>query len=195
MHQFDPRALRVILLLALVALLQGCVAAVGAGAAAGAAVINDRRTTGTYIDDELIELKVLDAIRKDKDLWNASHINATSFNNIVLLSGETPSEALRARITEVARNIPKVKLVHNELAIAAPSSALARSSDTWITGKVKTALLNEKGLDAAHTKVVTERGVVYLMGILTRAEADVATDIARRVDGVQRVVKLMEYLE
>lgn len=175
--------------------LSGCAAVAGAGLATGAAVATDRRTPGTFIDDQLIEFKVYERLRAEVELWEQSHVNATSFNNVVLLSGETTSEANKERIGALAAAIPKVRRVHNELAIAAPSSMLARSSDGWITGKVKATLLSEMQLDGTRVKVVTEKGVVYLMGLATEAEAERATDIARRVGGVQRVVRLFELIE
>lgn len=176
-------------------LLGGCAAAVGAGAVTGAAAAYDRRTTGTFVDDGLIELKAVGALQKDKELWDYSHINVTSFNNIVLLTGEAPSEALRQRAAEAVANLPKVRKVHNEIAIAAPSSLISRSGDTVITGKVKTALLNNDAVEATRVKVVTENSVVYLMGLVSQKEADAATEVARRVGGVQRVVRIFEYID
>ena len=183
-----------LLILSAIGTLQGCAIGVGAGAATGAAIAYDRRTTGTMVDDELIEFKVIDAIRRDQQLWNQIHLNATSFNNIVLLTGEAPTEELRGRTGSLIRDIPKVRRVQNEIAIAAPSSMLSRSSDTWITGKVKTNMLTNDR-ESARIKVITENGSVYLMGLVTRAEADAATEIARKVSGVQRVVKVFEYIE
>lgn len=183
-----------LLLVGVVLLLQGCVAAVGTGVVAGAATAYDRRTTGTLIDDQIIELKVVERASKDTELWDQSHINVTSFNNIVLLTGEAPSELLRQRLTKLAAGVPKVRSVHNEMAIAAPSSLLSRSSDTVVTTKALAALANLELDLAGRTKVVTENGVVYLMGLVTRAEADAATNVARQVGGVQRVVKVFEYL-
>lgn len=177
------------------ALLGGCAAAVGAGAVTGAAAAHDRRTTGTFVDDGLIELKAVGALQKDEELWNYSHLNVTSFNNLVLLTGEAPSEALRQRAAAAVANLPKVRRVHNEVVVAAPSSVLSRSGDTVITGKVKTALLNNKNVQATRIKVVTENGVVYLMGLVTQTEADAATEVARRVGGVQRVVRIFEYID
>ena len=174
--------------------LTGCALGVGAGAATGAAVVYDRRTTGTMVDDELIEFKIIDAIRQDQELWNQIHLNATSYNNVVLLTGEAPTEDLRGRTGTLVGNIPKVRAVHNKMAIAAPSSFLSRSSDTWITGKVKTNMLTSNK-ESARIKVITENGSVYLMGLVTRAEADAATEITRKVSGVQRVVKVFEYIE
>jgi osmotically-inducible protein OsmY len=177
------------------ALLGGCAAAVGAGVVTGAAVAHDRRTTGTFIDDGLIELKAVGALQEDDELWNYSHINVTSLNNIVLLTGESPSEALRQRAAQAVANVQKVRKVHNEVVVAAPSSMLSRSGDTVTTGKVKTALLNSDDVDATRIKVVTENGVVFLMGLVTQKEADAATEVARRVGGVQRVVRIFEFID
>lgn len=188
-------ALVSLLIMAAAVALQGCTAAaVGAGAAAGASVAYDRRTTGTIIDDQTIEFKALDALFQDKELWNQCHINVTSFNNVVLLTGEAPTEALRERAVSMVRGIPKVRQVYDEITISAPSAMLSRSSDTWITSKVKSMLLADGQAPGARVKVVTEKGVVYLMGLVTRAEGDAATEVARQVSGVQRVVKLFEYL-
>lgn len=188
------RLLLALLLLPAAVELTGCAAAAGAGIATGAVATNDRRTTGTLIDDEIIEIKVFDELRKDADLWEQVHVNATSFNNVVLLTGEAPSEALRTRIGELTAAIQKVRTVHNEIAIAAPSSILARSSDSWITSKVKTRLIGEMKLDGTRVKVVTEKGVVYLMGLVSAAEAEQATELTRRVGGVERVVRLFEII-
>ncbi len=174
--------------------LTGCAAVAVSGIVGGAAVINDRRTTGSQMDDQAIELKVPDLVRAQPDIWDSSHVSTTSFNGIVLLSGETPSESFKERIGKLAAGLPKVRRVHNELAIAAPSSLGARSSDAWITGKVKATLLSEMQLDSTRVKVVTEKGVVYLMGLVTDAEAAKATEFARRVSGVQRVVRLFELI-
>ena len=189
----------VALCLLCVPVIQGCIGALASGAAATGAVgvvaTQDRRTPGTFIDDELIELKVASAIAEDVLLSDQTHVSATSFNGIVLLTGEAPGESLRTRITEIARGIDKVRGVQNEIALLAPSTLLARMGDALVTGKVKAALFRDKEISAGRVKVVTERGVVYLMGLLRQEEADRATEIARRVAGVQRVVKVMEYVE
>jgi len=186
------RLIPLIVALPAIAQLTGCAIVAGAGLATGAVATTDRRTTGTFIDDEIIEFKVLNRIRTQSDLWEQSHVNATSFNNIVLLTGETPSSAFKTRISQAAASISKVRNVHDELAIAAPSSMLARTSDTWVTGKVKTILLSEMQMDGTRVKVVTEKGIVYLMGLVSNAEADKATELTRRVGGVERVVRLFE---
>jgi osmotically-inducible protein OsmY len=179
-------------------LFYGCTPVVVGGAAAGGAAVYDRRTVGSFVDDEGVELKTRMAIFNDKELNSQIHINITSFNGIVLLSGEAPTAELRARAETITRGIEKVRLVHNEMSIAAPSSLMTRSSDTLITGKVKTSLFGIKGLEGfnpVRVKVVTENGTVYLMGMLYRSEAAAVTEKARQVSGVQRVVKLFEYLD
>ena len=176
-------------------LLQGCAAVIGAGAVTGAAVATDRRTAGTMLDDQMIEFKVLDVVRADDELWQQTHLNATSLNNIVLLTGEAPNDELRSRIEALVQQIPKVRRVHNEIVIAAPSSVLSRSSDSWITSKVKTNLLTWGLEEASRIKVVTENGSVYLMGLVTQDEGAKATELSRGVSGVQRVVKVFEYLD
>ncbi len=173
--------------------LQGCAAGAAGAAGGGTTVVIDRRTTGTLVDDQLIEFKAIDAFHGDKTLWQRSHINVTSYNNIVLLSGEIPEESLKGRAVALVRSIEKVRQVHDETALAAPSSLLARSSDTWITSKLKTSLIHAKAVTAIRVKVVTERGIVYLLGLVSHAEAKTATELARQISGVQRVVKLFEY--
>jgi osmotically-inducible protein OsmY len=178
--------------------LYGCVAAIATGAAAGAAtgvfVAHDRRSFNTVIDDQSIELKTSAALRNDEEIYKNSHINITSYNGIVLLTGETPSRELKTRAEELARAIPTVKRVYNELAILPPSSMRSRSRDSWITTKLKTKMAAEKNLDPTRVKVVTERGTVYLLGLVIPQEAELAVSIARHAKGVQRVVKIFEYL-
>ncbi len=179
-------------------LLNGCVPlVVVGGAAATASVVHDRRTTGAIVEDEAIELRVIDALSKDRELSKQSHINVTSYEKIVLLSGETPGEAFRTRAGEIARAQKEVRRVHNELVVAAPSSMMTRSSDSLITSKVKTALFKVKaeGFDPSRVKVVTENGTVFLMGLLYRQEASAVTEQARQISGVQRIVTLYQYLD
>ena len=194
MHFF--RTLLAVVLLA--SLLGGCAAVVVTGAATGANAAHDRRTLGVYIDDEGIELKALLAITEDKELYSQVHVNIISVNGIVLLVGQAPTEALRMKIEDLVRGIEKVRVVHNEMTIAAPNSYMTRSSDSLITAKVKGSLFGIKGhagFDPTRVKVVTENGIVYLMGILYRSEADAVATSASRVSGVQKVVKLFEYLD
>ena len=178
-------------------LLSGCAAVVIGGVAAGATatVAHDRRTTGVFIEDEAIEQKALKSFSADKEIKDSSHINVTSYNTVVLITGETPSEDIRNRVVNIVREIPKVTHVYNELTIAAPSSWTSRSGDSLITSKVKTNLLTLDDFDGTRVKVVTDKGVVYLMGIVTRSEADAATGETRRTGGVQKVVKLFQYID
>jgi osmotically-inducible protein OsmY len=189
-------ALLVVLLTS--SLLYGCAAAVVGGAATGATAVHDRRTVGTFIDDEGIELKARMAIFDDKELNSQIHINIISINGVVLLVGQAPTEAARQKAAEIVSTVPKVRLIHNEMTVAAPNSYMTRSSDSLITAKVKSKLFTIKGhdnFDPTRVKVVTENGIVYLMGILTHSEADTVTDAARQVGGVQKIVKLFEYLD
>ncbi len=172
---------------------QGCAGVVIAGGATAGAMANDRRTSGAYIDDETIEWKIIDVLYQDKQIDEQTHLNATSYNGIVLLTGEIPNDGMRAKIDEKIRGVQGVRQLHDETSIAAPSSMMSRSGDTWITSKVKTAMLTGDTDMGARTKVVTDKGVVYLMGIVSPQEADKLTDIARQVGGVQKVVKVFEY--
>lgn len=173
----------------------GCAAVAAGGAVTGASVAYDRRTTGTVVDDQTIEIKAARAMNDHAELSEKAHINVTSYNTIVLVTGEAPNEELRTEAIEIVRNIPKVSKVYNEVAIASPSSYMSRSSDSVITTKVKTRLFGQEGLDATKVKVVTERGIVYLIGLVTDSEAELATETARQVGGVQKVVKLFQPFE
>jgi len=176
--------------------LSGC-AAVVIGVAAGAtvAVVNDRRTPDILLDDETIERIATNRFYSDKEIKGSSHINVTSYNTYVLITGEAPSEDIRNRIVNIVREIPKVTHVYDEVTISEPSSWTSRSKDSLITSKVKTNLLTVKDFDGTHVKVVTDKGVVYLMGILTQTEADVATGEAQHTGGVQKVVTLYQYID
>lgn len=183
-----------LLLLALVSgSLQGCfpVAAVGVGA--GVMMAQDRRTSGAYVEDQAIENKAFDRI--GKQYKNAVHANVTSFNRNVLISGEVPSEAVKAEIGRLVSGIENVRNVSNELVVSGTSSMTSRSSDSLITSDVKLRFMGDKRFSADHVKVVTENGTVFLMGIVKRAEAEAATEIASTTGGVQRVVRLFEYLD
>jgi osmotically-inducible protein OsmY len=185
---------RAALLFALsVPLLQGCIPIVIGAAAGGTALVaTDRRTTGTQVDDEVIEDKIAFTVRER--FKGDFHVNATSYGGIVLLTGEVPAEAAKADIGELARTTPKVRAVQNELAVGAVSDLGSRTNDTLITSKVKARFVEANKFQINHVKVVTERGVVYLMGIVRRDEGDAAADIASTTSGVQRVVKVFEYI-
>ncbi len=186
---------RNLFLIALITQLSACAAVAVGGVAATGTAAADRRTTGTLVEDQTIEVKDYKALKADAELNEQAHLNVTSYNTVVLLSGETPTDAMRQRAMEIVKGIDKVTHVYNELSIAAPSSMVSRSSDSYITTKVKTKLFADKKISGIQVKVNTEKGVVYLMGIVSRAEAEIATDIARQTGGVQKVVKLFQYTD
>lgn len=171
--------------------LSGCFTAVVGGAAAGGVMAADRRTSGIYVEDENIELKTLKRISQYMD--KASHINVTSYNRIVLLTGEVPTEAQRTQAETLTREISNVRDIHNGLTVAAASSIGDRSQDTFITSKVKARFVSENLFPANVVKVVTEASTVYLMGIVTEKEAEDAVEISRTTEGVLKVVKVFEY--
>jgi osmotically-inducible protein OsmY len=171
--------------------LAGCfeLAAVGAGAAVLS--VEDRRTTGTQVEDEGIELRASNRI--GERFGNKVHINVTSYNRNVLLTGEVPNAQARAEIEQIVRGLPNVRGVTNDLQVAGLSSLTARSNDGFITSKVKARFLDAGKFSPVHVKVVTEASVVYLLGIVTEKEAADAVEVARTTGGVRKVVKVFEY--
>jgi osmotically-inducible protein OsmY len=163
---------------------------VGAGAVGTALMTSDRRSTGAQIDDEAIELRA--ATRLSEAMGDKVHINVTSYNRQVLLSGEVPTEELKRQAEQIVSGVDNVRSIINELAIMTPTTLPQRSGDVLITGKVRASLVDASDLQATVFKVVTEHGVVYLMGRVTPYEADRATSIARQINGVQRVVRVFE---
>ncbi len=173
--------------------LQGCiVAAAAGGAATGAALAIDRRSTGTIVDDQTIQIKATHALAQSKDLWKKSHLTAISYNNVLLLVGQAPTDALKQQAEEAVSEIPKVRRVHNEIEVMAPTSIGARSKDTWITTQIKTKMMGHKDIGATRSKVITENKVVYLMGLTTPEEEIAVTDIARATPGVEKIVQIFE---
>lgn len=172
--------------------LSGCVPVAAGGAAAGGVMAADRRTSGAYVEDEEIEWKAL--LQINEALGDKIHINVTSFNRNVLLTGEAIDEAAKKKAESVTKAIENVRNVTNELQIAGASSLTARTNDTILTSKVKAELFRENRFPVNYVKVVTENSVVYLMGMVTHKEAEDAAEIARSTDGVQKVVKVFEYV-
>jgi len=181
------------LLLAVAGTLGGCgVAVVGGAAAMGGMVATDRRSAQTQVDDQAIELRA--GSRIADATGQRGHVSVVSFFRKILLTGEVPTEEDRRRVQAAAASVPEMMGVVNELAVMPDSSLSQRSSDTLTTSKVKTALLNANGVPGNSIKVVTERGTVYLMGRLTRRETDLATEVARTTGGVQRVVRVVDFI-
>jgi osmotically-inducible protein OsmY len=177
---------------ALAASLSACAPLVIGGAAVGAVVAYDRRTSGIQVEDERIELRGASALRQA--LGERGHVNLTSYNRQVLLTGEVPNEQARQAAEQVVSKVENVKGIVNELAVMPNTTLAQRSNDTLITGKVKASLLDDRSLYVGAFKVVTERGVVYLMGRVTQREADRATQLTRNIGGVQRVVRIFEII-
>jgi osmotically-inducible protein OsmY len=173
--------------------LAACVPVIAGGAVAGGVMASDRRTSGIYIEDQAIELK---ARRMIIDNIGSANINVsvTSFNQNVLLTGEAISEEIRAKAERAARSVENVKSVTNELAISEKSGLGTSAGDTYITSKVKANMVKENRFPSNYVKVVTENSIVYLMGMVTREEAEDAVDIARSISGVEKVVKVFEYI-
>ena len=179
-------------LLAAVLLASGCAAiVVGAGGVAAVNALEDRRTAGSQVEDESNELRAVNRIAER--FPEGVHVNITSFNRAVLLTGEVPDAATRDAIEKIAAGLPNVRSVANELEVAGTASLASRSNDSLITSKVKVRLLDAKRVNPMHVKVVTEAGVVYLMGIVTEQEGNDATEVARTTGGVRKVVKIFEY--
>lgn len=177
------------------ATLQGCpllLIGAAAGVGGGALVATDRRTVGTQADDR--EIQIRSAAQLAGDLPQGSHADVAVFNRRVLVVGEVPTPEAKDYATAIIRNVADVESIVNELSVQPASLMSARSSDTFITSKVKSSLIAEKSLSANNFKVVTERGVVYLMGLVTRDEGARAADIASRVPGVTQVVKAYQYI-
>ncbi len=182
-----------LLVAALTSALQGCVPVVVGGVGAGVSMASDRRTSGIYIEDQSIELKAQSRLSdKFKD---QVHVNVTSYNLALLLTGEAPNPMLRAEVESVAQAVPNVRQVFNEVAVKPLSSFSDRSNDSYLTTKVKARMVEANKFNIVHVKVVTEASVVYLLGIVTRKEAEDATEIARTTSGVTKVVRLFEYLD
>ena len=181
------------LLLASAAALQGCVEAViVGGVAAGVVMAADRRQTEVMFADQGIEFTA--GSRINDALKDQGHVNVTSYNYTVLLTGEVPTAQAKADAEKAASEVPKVRTVVNELQVAGTSSTASRSNDAYITSKVKSNFLGNGKFKPTDVKVVTEAGVVYLLGLVTREEADAATEVARGTAGVQKVVRVFEYI-
>ncbi len=179
--------------IALLPVISGCaVVALGGAAATGYMVAEDRRTVGTMTEDQGIEFRTASRIgEKVKD----AHINVTSYNRAVLLTGEVPNEAAKTDAERIARAVDNVRSVFNELQISGNTSLQARTNDSVLTSKVKARFVDAGKFSPVHVKVVTENGVVYLLGMVKRQEAAEATEVARTTGGVRKVVRVFEYLD
>jgi len=169
--------------------LSGCFPLLVAGGAGAAMVATDRRTSGTYLDDQTIALKASDQIGKKLP---SAHVNVASYNRAALLTGEVPSEQAREEALLIVKALPNVRKVYDQTVVAPVTGISERNNDIWIATKVRGRLLNGKGFPPNQVKIVTERGVVYLLGMLTQAEGEAAAKVVSETSGVQKVVTLFE---
>lgn len=178
-------------LLAATQLLSACAPLLIGGAAVGGALMyTDRRTSGAQVEDEAIEAKAYNRIRQA--IGDRGHVNVTSYNRLALLTGEVPSESDRAAVANAVAGVENLRSVTNEIAVMPNSSLTSRSSDAIVTSKVKATLFDAKDVQGNAFKVVTERGTVYLMGVVTERELSRATELARSIGGVEKVVRVVE---
>lgn len=177
------------------AVLSGCMPLVLGGAATAGVVAVDRRTSGTQVEDQAIEFKTSAAFRENTAHFQKdNHINVNSFNRHVLLTGEVGSEQDKATAERIARKVENVENVYNELAVMPNSSFSQRSNDTLLTGRVRSWLIGTDGIPSNSVKVTSERGIVYLQGLVTQHEADLIVERVRTLSGVNRVVRVFEYV-
>jgi len=175
-----------------VPILAGCFGAAVVGVGAGVLVLTDRRNPETFATDEGMELRAVARIKEKHG--DRVHVNITSYNRMMLLTGEVPNDAIKADVEKLASSVPNVKSISNELAIAGPSSFGGRGNDSYITSKVKARFVDANKFAANHVKVVTEAGVVFLLGLVTQAEANAAVEITRTTGGVLKVVRVFEII-
>ncbi len=189
------KTIRLAVLLACCApLLQSCIPLiVGAGVGAGVMVADDRRTSGTVLEDQTIEIKARNRI--SEKYGDQANVSVTSFNRFILLSGQAPTEEIKQDMAVLVLEVPSVRNVQNEIVVGGNSSTTSRASDALLTSRVKGRLAQNKEVGANHVKVVTESGTVFLMGLVTHPEADAASQTAATTSGAQRVVKVFEYID
>ncbi|MEL0648551.1 division/outer membrane stress-associated lipid-binding lipoprotein [Pseudoalteromonas agarivorans] len=185
---------RSLIVLGTVVLLQGCAAAVVAGTASAVTAANDRRTIGSQIDDNNIEIKASIALSEVERIEKFANVDAVSVNGIVLLVGQVPNEEIKNEALRTIENVSGIRKIHNQIRIGSNIGITTQTHDSWLTSKVKAQLLTAKDISSNNIKVVTENAEVFLMGLVSDAESTQAVNIARNVSGVERVIKVFEYL-
>lgn len=178
-----------------VLIMQGCAASIIAGGAGVAAVAVDQRTAGTVVEDQTIEFRIANGLHQDAELLAQANVSATSYNNVVLLTGESPNEILKERVYNIVAKDPKVKKIYNRIEIREPLSLRARNFDIWLSTRVKTKLFAIEKLEALKIKVISSNATVYLMGLVPRELADTAADTTSRIEGVHKVIRAFEYTD
>ncbi len=186
---------KIFLLIFLCVTLQGCVILLGGAAvgAAGAAIIYDRRDMKTMVNDEKLSRQVLTALESNAQIKQQCHIVVSTYRGVVLIAGQAPTQELKQTIDKIVKQETGKHRLYNEVTIEGPTSGLTRTSDSWITTKVKAKLIDTKGLKSGEFKVVTENGIVYLMGVVSKSQAQLATNAAKTVGGVQKIVTVFQY--
>lgn len=175
-------------------LISGCTAAVVGGAVAGTSIALDKRTTGDYVEDQNIKTKFTYLYNQDEALMKVTHVNVTSYNRQVLITGEALTEQDKEKLSHIANQIKNVRKYFNETTVEELTSMSSRTNDSYLTSKIKTSVFTHmEELDGAQVKVVTENGSVYLMGLVTREQGNKITELTRTTNGVKRVIKLFEY--
>jgi osmotically-inducible protein OsmY len=190
----NAKPMKLMALLRLVCTLQGCAVATVVAITAGASMATDRRSFGNQIDDQSIELEAYNEITKNKPLNDNTNLHVTSVNGSVLLIGQAPTSYLRDQAIKIVNEIDGVVRIHNQIRIGNTTSVTTQTNDIWLTSKVKTALFSGEKVNGKNIKVITENAEVFLMGIVTKKEADEAVNITRNISGVNRVFKAFEYL-
>lgn len=186
---------KLIISIAAATLLQGCVAAAVVGVVGGATVASDNRTVGTQIDDQQIELEAYALLSKNAGIDDNTNLQIVSMNGSILLVGQSPNTYLRDEAIKLLKGLTGVVQIHNQVRIGNTTSIATKTNDVWLTSKVKTALFGNDNLDALNIKVVTENGEVFLMGLVSQAQANEAVEVARNIGGVNRVIKVFEYTQ
>jgi len=189
-----PKTIRLAGILMLVCVLQGCAVATVVAVTAGATMVADRRTFGKQIDDQTIEFSAHNELAKQKALSKNANLHVVSMNGTVLIVGQTPNTYLRDLAIKTIENVADIVVIHNQIRIGSTTAVTTKSNDIWLTSRVKTALLANGDVNAKDIKVVTENSEVFLLGLVTKAEANIVVDIARNINGVSRVFKAFEYI-
>ncbi len=188
------KALKYISVACILGTLSGCASMVSATREEPIPEDQGSRTLGSYVEDEIIENKTLVNLSKASVTVRDAHISVTSFNGVMLLTGQVPNEATKQEAEQVAMQTRKVRKIHNELEIAGPTSTIVRANDAYLTSRVKLQLLGDIDIEGGRFKVVTENSSTYLMGLVTQKEGDKAVNSVRTVPGIRRIVKVFEYI-
>lgn len=190
----NTKSVKLTALLLALATLQGCAAVTVVAVTAGASMVTDRRSIGNQIDDQSIEVEAYNEITKNKSLNENTNLHVTSVNGSVLIIGQVPNTYLKDQAIKIINKISGVVRIHDQIRIGNKTSVTTQTNDVWITSKVKTALFSSDEVNGKNIKVITENAEVFLMGIVSKTEADAAVNITRNISGVNRVFKAFEYL-